>query len=184
MSRPHPRPWHRGSQFGDGLRCPRDRNQRARFKYLLAAHYRAGRLPAKQERVGLALLKRLGTDGQCDPAYDTLASDAGCSARTARRATVRMREFGLLHWQRRLVRTDWRAEQTSNQYVLISTAPEPAPRVPRCGGQSGRETSSIKIQSLFAEPDVLAAEAALARRRAVIEGRLLMNKGSGQAPAI
>jgi hypothetical protein len=34
----HPRPWHRGSVFGDGPRRPLDREQRARIKYLLNAH--------------------------------------------------------------------------------------------------------------------------------------------------
>lgn len=37
-----------------------DRNAHARFRYLLDAHYRAHRLPAKQERIGVALLKRSG----------------------------------------------------------------------------------------------------------------------------
>jgi len=144
LSAPHPRPWHRESVYGDGPRCPRDRNQRARFKYLLEAHGRAGRLPAKQERVGLALLRRLGTDGQCDPGYDTLAEDARCSARTARRATATMRDLGLLYWQRRIVRAGWRAEQTSNAYTLIASAAEPAPPcAPRSGGQNGRETRTL-----------------------------------------
>lgn len=88
----------------------------------------------------MALLRRLGADGQCDPGYDTLAADARCSARTARRATATMLRLGLLHWQRRIVRAGWRAEQTSNAYVLIATAAEPAPCATRSGGQNGRET--------------------------------------------
>lgn len=147
MPTSHPRPWHRGSVFGDGRRRPLDRNARARWRYLLSAHYRAGRLPAKQERVGLALLKRLGADGQLDPSYDTLGADAGCSARTARRATASLRDLGLLSWQCRLVRSDWRAEQTSNQYELLMTA---APELPHCGGQSVRESQPIKLNRLDA----------------------------------
>ena len=137
MSAFHPRPWHRGSLFGDGPRRPLDRNARARFGYLLDAHYRARRLSAKQERVGRALLRRLGTDGRCDPCYDTLGADAGCSARTARRATAAMRSLGLLSWQTRLIRAGWRAEQSSNAYELLTTA---APARISCGGQNGRET--------------------------------------------
>jgi len=45
MTNPHhPKPWHRGSVFGDGYRCPLDREKRARFRYLLNAWHRGGRL--------------------------------------------------------------------------------------------------------------------------------------------
>lgn len=145
----HPRPWHRASVFGDGRRVPLDRERRARFRFLLHAHARAGRMPAKHEWVGLALLKRLGTDGQCDPAHDTLAADAGCSARSVRRATARMQALGLLRWDQRLVRAGWRAEQTSNAYELVPTAAAPAVS---CGGQSGRETDSKNISTVVRPP--------------------------------
>lgn len=56
MPNSHPRPWHRGSLFGDGPRRPLDREQRARFKFLVRAHARAGRLPAKQQWVAESLL--------------------------------------------------------------------------------------------------------------------------------
>lgn len=175
MPSPHPRPWRRHSLFTAGPRRPLDREHRARFRFLLRAHARAGRLPAKHEWVGEALLRRLGTDGRCDPAHDTLAADAGCSARTVRRATASMRTLGLLRWQTRLVRTGWRTEQTSNAYELVPTA---APPAVSCGGQSGRETRKIDIQT--APPptsaEVAAAREALARRRAVIDERLLMRK--------
>lgn len=151
MSTDHPRPWHRGSIFGDGRRRPLNREQRARYRYLLSAHYRAGRLPAKQERVGLALLRRLGADGQLDPSYDTLGADAGCSARTARRATASLRELGLLSWQCRLVRTEWRAEQTSNQYELLMTpGVQNGNGVLHSGGQSVRESQPINFNRLDA----------------------------------
>lgn len=149
MSRPHPRPWHRGSLFGAGARRPLDRNQRARFRYLLNAHTRAHRLTDKHEKVGLALLKRLGTDGQCDPAQATLAEDAGCDERTVRRANDRMRELGLISWQRRLARAGWRTEQTSNQYELLTDAQPPVLPPPRCGGQAVRQTSSCTDSPLI-----------------------------------
>src|SRR4051794_41882694 len=103
-----PRPWRRGSVFGDGRRVPLDRERRARFRFLLNAHRRARRLTPTAELVGAALLKRLGVDGQCDPSHATLAAGAGCSARTVGRATAAMRELGLLRWQTRLVRNQWR----------------------------------------------------------------------------
>jgi hypothetical protein len=46
---------------------PLDRERRARFRFLLRAHARAGRITPKTEWVSLALLKRLGEDDQCDP---------------------------------------------------------------------------------------------------------------------
>jgi hypothetical protein len=127
MPTPHPRPWHRGSVFGDGLRRPLDRNQRARFRFLVDAHHRTGRITRAHRDVGLALLKRHGVDGRCDPAHATLAADADCSERTVRRATTAMRDVGLLRWQTRLVRAGWRAEQTSNAYELVPALAAPAP---------------------------------------------------------
>jgi len=178
MSTPHPRPWRRGSLFGPGPRRPLDREQRARFRYLLNAHRRARRLTPLTELVGNALVRRLGVDGQCDPAHDTIAADAGCSARTVRRATARMRDLGLLRWQMRLVRAGWRTEQSSNAYELVPTVAMPAVC---CGGQTVRGTRRIEIVSMPpASPEaVAAAQEALARRRAVIEARLLRKAGRG-----
>src|SRR4051794_29511372 len=140
MSAP-PRPWRRGSVFGDGRRVPLDRERRARFRYLLNAHRRARRLTPTAELVGTALLKRLGVDGQCDPSHATLAADVGCSVRSVGRATATMRRLGLLRWQTRLVRNRWRAEQTSSQFELVPTAPLP---VAACDGQNGRQTRKVK----------------------------------------
>src|SRR5215213_8600076 len=152
MPRSHPRPWRRGSVFGDGRRVPLDRERRARFRYLLSAHRRARRLTPTAELVGTALLKRLGADGQCDPSHATLAADVGCSARTVGRATATMRDLGLLRWDQRLIRSGWRAEQTSNAYELVPAAAVPAAvlPVPRCGGQNGRETLSSASGKLIA----------------------------------
>jgi hypothetical protein len=138
----------------------------ARFRYLLRAHARAGRITPRAEWVGCALLKRLADDGRCDPAHATLAADAGCSERTVRRATAAMRALGMVRWQTRLVRAGWRAEQTSNAYELIPAAPLP------CAGQRVRETRKREIPY---RPNLgsIEAQAALARRRSVIEARLL-----------
>ena len=158
MPRSHPRPWHRGSLYGDGRRVPLDRERRARVRFLLSAHRRARRLTPTAELVGTALLKRLGIDGQCDPAHATLAADVGCSARTVGRATVAMRALGLLRWDQRLIRSGWRTEQTSNAYELVPAAAVPAMMLPlpRCDGQNGRETPKVK----FIDEDAVAKASA------------------------
>jgi len=177
MPTPHTRHWHRSSVFGPGPRRPLDREQRARFRYLLTAHRRARRISPLTEIVGNALVRRLGVTGQCDPAHDTIAADAGCCARTVRRALTALKALGLVVWQCRLVRTGWRVAQTSNSYVLAigATPPSITPNRPfPTAGQSGRET----LQSVFkpmppaSATEIAAAQSALADRRRAIEARL------------
>jgi hypothetical protein len=55
----HPRPYHAGSLFGDGPRRPLDREQRARFRFVLTAHRRARRLTPHAELIGNALVGSL-----------------------------------------------------------------------------------------------------------------------------
>lgn len=161
--------------FGDGPRRPLDREQRARFRFLLAAHRRGRRLTPLTELVGNAMVRRLGVDGQLDPSHDTIAGDVGCSPRTVRRALDALKAVGLLLWQRRLVRDGWRTSQTSNSYLLALTENPPPNRPVSCGGQNGRETPKVEIQSIqpATTHDVRTAIAALAERRRVIEARLL-----------
>ena len=180
MSNRHPRPWHRASIFGDGPRQPLNRDERARFKYLLNAHHHAGRITRACRDIGLALLKRLSSSGRCDPSHATLASDAGCkTAKTAERATGALKALGLLSWVRRLVRsssTGWRAEQTSNAYVLISSlASLNAPH--RRDRQKVAETNSFDkskefLVPVFSDDERAAAQAALAERRQVVLERM------------
>lgn len=144
---PHPRPWHRNSEFGPGPRVPLCRERRAQWRARLDLHRRAGRVTALHAEVGRALLRRLAEDGRCDPAHDTLAADAGCSTRTVRRALAALAGCGLVRWVQRLVRDGWRAAQTSNAYALAVGEPAPLP-APRCGGQSGRGTLSERIPLL------------------------------------
>jgi len=177
LPRFHPKPWHRGSEYGPGPRRPLDREQRARFRFLLNMHHRVGRLTRAARDVGEALVRRLGADGRCDPTHATLASDAACDARTVRRATASLRDLGLLAWRTRLVRSGWRAEQTSNAYELLTAiaAPHEMPRTARCGGQPGRETRREAIPSVLPLPSPAerqAAQEALARVRAARSARL------------
>jgi hypothetical protein len=176
MPNAHPHPYHANSLFGDGPRRPLDREQRARFRFLLTAHRRARRLTPHAELVGTALVRRLSVDGQCDPGQDTIAADVGCCARTVRRALDALKALGLLLWQRRIVRDGWRVEQTSNAYVLVPAEvgipPSPLPK--SSGGQRVRETRQIEIPLPPASSaEVTAAQAALAQRRAAIEARLM-----------
>lgn len=192
---PHPRPWHAGSLFSAGPRCPLSPGQRALWLARLVALRRARRLSPAEELVGRECLRLLGADGRLDPSHETLAGRAGVGERTVRRALRKLAEARLLTWERRLVRRPgaWRAEQTSNAYALLLDgwrAPLPPParvrlRVRRgaacgcCGGQTGRQDSqpiTTRLAERMAELDAHSArlraitkpipEAQLARIRA------------------
>ncbi|MBV9747921.1 MAG: hypothetical protein JO157_03810 [Acetobacteraceae bacterium] len=183
----YPRPWHRGSLFGEGPRRALSADQRRAWLARACLERRAGRLTALWVEVGRALLRRLGTDGRCDPAHATLAADASCSERTVRRALAALREVGLLTWEQRLVRRPWpeggagatRCEQTSNAYELlppgVPIAPHEVHQVrplrlrPDCGGHAGRETLSQMIprEALSSDPAAQKALQEIAAARAL-----------------
>jgi hypothetical protein len=118
--------WRANSIFGPGQRQPLDREQRARVLFLARMHRRPGRLSAGGLQVLVALIRLLGADGRLDPSHATLAALARVHVATVQRALDRLRELGLLSWQRRLVRCGWRAAQTSSAYVLKPDATGPA----------------------------------------------------------
>jgi hypothetical protein len=159
MPNPHPRPWRRDSIYGDGPRRRLDREQRARFRFLLNAHRRARRLTPTAELVGSALVRRLGVDGQLDPSHDTIGEDAGCSSRTVRRALAALKAVGLVMWQCRLVRDGWRVTQTSNSYLLVPAGVGTLAAV-STDGQNGRQTKSLINQALTYSPMEKAKRAA------------------------
>ncbi len=183
----HPRPWHRGSLFGDGPRRALSTDERRIWEARVEAERHVGNLPAEQANVAKALLKRLGEDGQCDPSYATLAADSGTSARTVGRAVKALRELKLLAWEQRVVRRPWpaggkgatRAEQTSNAYLFLLpkepiAVPVPRPVQPRlllphCDGQAGRETPLEVILAqlpTFTEAERQQQDARMAARKA------------------
>jgi hypothetical protein len=128
--------------------------------------------------VGEALVKRLGEDGRCDPSYACLATDADCSVRTVQRACDAMRALGLLRWTRRLMRNGPYVEQTSNAFELTpasaaATLPSGSTRLG--DGQKGRQTDFVDITYCPPPHEIAAAQAALARARAIMEQRLLGN---------
>lgn len=177
--------FHRHSIFGIGPRRPLDREQRARFKFLAKAHRVAGHITADHHDVAEALLRRLGADGQCDPTHETLADDAGCKARTVRRALDRLRGLGLVSWHQRIIRAGWRVQQTSNAYLLMpTTLPNPGPFL-----AVQKKRSSLGISRPACPPvaateippaspvELAAARAALEARRMVMEARLRGGQG-------
>ena len=145
----------------------------------------AGRLTALHVVVARALLRRLGVDGQCDPAHATLARDAGCDPSSVLRALKALQGVSLVAWERRLVRRPWpagrlgatRAEQTSNAYELLLPDRPIAPREerrcsavrrrPDCDRQAAGETPSQLI--LKGLPELTQAE--LLQLQAIQEAR-------------
>jgi len=129
----HPRPFHHKAIFGLGERVPLSRDQRriwlARAELV---RHRTRWLTPLHVKIGEALERRLGADGQCDPSHATLAADVGCDESAVGDALKALKGLGLLTWDQRLVRRPWpergpgatRAEQTSNQYQLrLPTGP-------------------------------------------------------------
>ena len=184
MSHQHPRPWHRGSEFGDGLRFPLDRERRCVWRVRLDLARRAGRITALHALVGEALLRRQGTDGRCDPSHDTLAADVGCCARTVRTALAALFQLGMLRWVNRLIRVGSRTEQTSNAYTLIvavAAAFVPRPRrksaCATSGGKSCRETNlDMNQENLL----TVAAQQALAKVRLEFKKKWLKKAASAK----
>jgi hypothetical protein len=127
----------------------------------------------------------LGEDGRLDPSYAVLAQDADCRVRTVQRACDAIRDLGLLRWTRRLVRNGPYVEQTSNAYELTpagAAAPPPSGSTRIGDGQKGRRTDFVNITYCPPPHEIAAAQAALARARAMMEQRLLGN-GCRMVPA-
>jgi hypothetical protein len=191
MPRPHPRPWHRGSVFGDGPRRPLDREHRARFRFLARAHRGAGRLTANDVDVAEVLVSALGDDGRLDLAHATIAARALCHVATVKRALRRLREVGLVDWVRRLVRgpgTGWRCEQGSNAYVLRTPGVVGQSDGIPCEAHAARPVKPLRFRKASDE-DTAARESAARQIRALgfpipagwDEGRLLTRGGDRQA---
>ena len=151
MPRVHPRPWHRGSVFGEGFRLPLCRERRAVWRARLTMFRRARKITPLYEDIGLVMLRRLGTDGRLDPSHQTLAEDVGCDPRSVQRALIALRACGLVLWVRRLARDAWRCSQISNSYAL-AIGETPAIPTPACDRQRVRQT--IKIVRSIVQPEL------------------------------
>ena len=165
--------WHRNSIFGIGPRVPLDREHRARWKAILLMHRRPGRLTIAAAQVGRVLLDMLGEDGRLDPCHATIAARACVSIATVIRSLAQLRALGFVTWVRRLVRTTWRAEQTSSAYCLAL----PSFDASFLNQRTTTARSVCKSQAPTSDVgNVAAAQAALARRRLIIESRLLARR--------
>jgi hypothetical protein len=122
--------YHHYSEFGPGPRRALGLREHLFIRLRMREMAYTRRLPAKQEWVGVALLKYVGPDGRCDPSHETLAKHVGCSVSTVIRALATLAELRVVRWARRLVRDGWRTEQTSNAYVF-------------CDCQNGREAPTV-----------------------------------------
>lgn len=186
MEYAHPRPWHAGSLFISGPRRPLSLGDRCLWLSKLGNALQARQISGKEYLAGRALLSFIGEDGRLDPSHAAIAERASCSERTVRRALARFEALGLLRWQRRLVRRPgaWRSEQTSNAYELVPDGRPITPRTPmiqgalrlRCGGQDGREGSSVRITEVPIPPPTFTLISnldrdLLAARRTVMETR-------------
>jgi hypothetical protein len=179
--------WHKHSIFGDGPRVRLDREQRAQFRAKLHLQRRPGRLTIAAAQLGRVLVDMLGADGRLDPCLATLAVRAGIDLATVKRCLARLKLCGFLDWTRRLVRgsdTGWRAEQTSNAYVL---------RVPSCEAHFAPAVSLVRFKKATGAGKPVETDRESAARQILAlgfpvpeawhEGRLLTRAGSGQVPA-
>jgi hypothetical protein len=93
---------------------------------------------------------------------------AAVSEDTVQRALVRLRELGLLFWQRRLVRDEasgWRCEQASNAYVLTPASCDPQSAAPVQVSLKKKEAPEREQTAPEVRQGTLQALAAIATRR-------------------
>ncbi len=110
---PHPRPWRKGSLYGEFLR-PIDRNDRARIIAAAEALERRTKLPGKRDgaigQSGLAILRALlfhfldPKTGQLDPSYKQMRAQTMFCMQTISQALKRLAASGILEIQRRMTR--------------------------------------------------------------------------------
>jgi DNA-binding transcriptional MocR family regulator len=110
------------------------------------------------------------------PSHAKIAKAAGCHRNTVGNALHRLRDLGLLDWDRRFVRIGGgQFAQASNSYRFPSNASLPPARAATVG-KDKKNPSFIGPQSLCIG-DRTAALQALARVRTAMEGRLLAGIG-------
>lgn len=122
------RRFHHQSEHGPGPRLILKPQHRLDWRLRAEKHFLAHELTEAAWRVGRALERCLGADGQLDPSYDTIATVAGVSRRSVPRALAQLCSLGLIRKTRRLVTEDGHTRQTSNAYELL-TPGAPPPRV-------------------------------------------------------
>ena len=140
----------------------------------------ARRLTFAQKDVLLTLAGYRVRGGSIQPSHATLAARVGCCVKTVQRALEAAREIGLVSWCERRVRSGWRTLRASNRYTLAVPIAPAEPRAPTAGlkvrAVFKRKIHSVSSTESVPVVDRAEALAALARRRAVIEARLLGNR--------
>jgi hypothetical protein len=118
-----------------------------------------------------------------------LAVDAGVGESTVERALADAKAIGLLDWDRRLVRTRWRAEQTSNAYVLLvpgkgqqgQEQARPPPPAPHFKSINLESCSTVAVTVAGPLPGWEARFAAkIAEERRLWQARIAANRGANQ----
>jgi hypothetical protein len=204
------RPRRREKVFGTGWAVPLDRNAKARIaayaRAWSARNCRPGQHKGPITRAFLDVLQALlwgfhnSRDGRCFPSYAAVAAKAGCHRCTVAEALKVLEWAGVLTWQHRIQRVRercrdlwgregwrWRVVRTSNAYVfrdLTKVASHPAGNrrfSSKSENPTGTPNQLLKPTSLGpATASDSPLELALARLRAAIGAKLLMN-GSGKA---
>jgi hypothetical protein len=152
-----PWPVWRGSVAGPVRFAPLSRKAAAKFWHKARRWDRDTRQPGRHGgcigRTALATLYALLFDflnhrtGRCDPSLDTIAAKAGCCRRAVVNALARLRDLGLIAWQRRCEEDRdntgrFRLRQRTNAYGLLPPSqwvgyreqPEPPPPEPGTWG--------------------------------------------------
>jgi hypothetical protein len=177
------------AQFGPGPRRPLSREDRARLRFLVAQHRRAGHLTASWWDVAEALLTFVGPDGRCDPSVESLGERAGgLVASTVHLALSALERLGLLRRFPRLIRAGWRCQQTSSAYVLLPSSPGgapaelPAPLVRKQNLTSSSSSPWIGAGATMApDPDARAALERIRKAREPAVLRALLARRAGAA---
>jgi hypothetical protein len=131
---------------------------------------------------GLEGLLEAGTD---QPTHQALAELAGASLAVVKDALKRARQLGLVQWDQQFVARGGQRRQIANRYwITLPLLPAVARPEVRRHRKLVAGVQPPSKQGSYTEPVHADAAAALARRRAVIEARLLGNRsaGGGGAP--
>jgi hypothetical protein len=154
---PAPWPVWRNSVAGPVRFMPISRKQAAKRWHAARKWDRETRQPGRHGgiigRTALAVLYTITFDflnfrtGRLDPSYDAIAAKAGCCRRAAVNAIRRLKDLGLLHWQRRCEEHRdeagrFRLRQRTNTYGLLPPSQwlgyrEPLPPPPPAPGTWG-----------------------------------------------
>jgi hypothetical protein len=143
--------------------------------------FKAGNFTRTYRDVHKALLTFAGRAGELFPSHASIAQRADCDERSVRRALIEGQRVGMLHWMQRRRGGRGRRWRTSNRYFLnvptVAVKAGMRPAFPRRtpSGQNSRVKDSGRKEAVLREMlrDAAGLPDLLARRRAVMEGKML-----------